>query len=99
MDYVKVRWLHQHASEPILLLSELDAERYEVRKVEVFADGHMGFASDHQTSGHTVLGERPVPPAADIAADPEFVVEGLDGREFEMAWRAAITGSRWKLQA
>ena len=87
MDYVKVRWLHQHASEPILLLSELDAERYEVRKVEVFADGP------------TVLGERPVPLAADIAADPEFVIEGLDGREFEMAWRAAIAGSRWKLQA
>ncbi|NKI94920.1 hypothetical protein [Rhizobacter sp. SG703] len=50
-------------------------------------------------SGHTVLGERPVPPAADIAADPEFVVEGLDGRESETVWRAAITGSRWKLQA
>ena len=37
--------------------------------------------------------------AVQYAADPEFVIEGLDGREFEMAWRAAIAGSRWKLQA
>ncbi len=44
MKYIKVKWLHSHPDEPVLLYSELDKDRWETRKVEVFADGRIGFA-------------------------------------------------------
>jgi hypothetical protein len=96
MDYLKVRWIHASSNDPVLLMSELDANRYEVRKVEVFADGRLGFASADGGSEETVLGEKPVPAASDIAADHQFIAETLDAEEFEKAWRAAVSGSRWQ---
>ncbi|WP_420714779.1 DUF6881 domain-containing protein [Roseateles sp. SL47] len=50
-----------------------------------------------QSSNETVLGEKPVPAASDIAADPQFIVEAFDAEEFERAWLAAVSGSRWQL--
>ncbi len=32
MTYLRVGWKHQHPDEPVILYSELDAERWEVRK-------------------------------------------------------------------
>jgi hypothetical protein len=99
MNYLKVRWLHAHAADPVLLFSELDVDRYESRKIEVFADGRMGFAGEEGARAGTILGEQPVPPVSEIVADPQFVVEPVDEREFEAAWRTAIAGARWQLHA
>lgn len=96
MDYLMVRWIHASPNDPVLLMSELDADRYEVRKVEVFAGGRLGYASADQSSDETVLGEKPIPAASDIAADPQFVVQKLGAQEFERAWLAAVSGSRWQ---
>lgn len=93
MDYLKVRWIHENPHDPVLLMSELDADRYEIRKVEVFADGRLGFASADQSSSETILGEKPVPGASDIAADPQFIVETIDAEEFECEWLAAVSNS------
>lgn len=96
MKYLKVRWIHQRTSDPVLLLSELDSDRYEVRKIEIFSDGRMGFAGMDRSSDETVLGEKPIPAASEIAGDSQFVVQDLSAREFEDAWNAALSGSRWK---
>jgi hypothetical protein len=96
MDYLKVRWIHENRNDPVILLSELDADRYEVRKVEVFADGRLGFADADRSSDGTELGEKPVPAASHIAADHQFIVETFDAEGFERAWLAAVSGSRWK---
>lgn len=96
MDYLKVHWIHSNPNEPVLLMSELDADRYETRKVEVFADGRLEFAGAGHSSGETVLGEKPVPATADIAADHQFIVETLDVEGFEAAWLAATSGSTWQ---
>jgi hypothetical protein len=91
MNYLKVRWIHQCPSDPTLLLSELDSDRYEVRKVEVFSDGRMGFASAEQSSEDTVLSEGPIPTELEIATDTQFVVLEAGREEFEHAWIAAIS--------
>lgn len=96
MVYLKVRWIHENNEDPVLLMSELDGDRYEVRKIEVFRDRRMGFASADRSSAETVLGDKPVPIAADIAADPQFVVQQLDAQEFEKAWLAAVAGAHWQ---
>jgi hypothetical protein len=93
MTYIRVRWLHDCPDEPIWLFSELDDLRCEVRKVEVFADGSQGFASSLESVGSTQLGEAPVPPLSEIAAEPEFEPEEISKEEFEAVW-AARSGAR-----
>lgn len=44
MQYIKVKWVHPPNEYPVMLYSELDDRRYEIRKVEVFADGRMQYA-------------------------------------------------------
>ncbi len=64
--HIKVAWLHELVDEPVMPYSELDNERYETRKVEVFDDGHMEWADLSRESGTTGLGEVPVPDLAEI---------------------------------
>ena len=87
-SYLRVRWLHDQRDEPVELWSELDAERYEIRKVEFWLDGRVGFASLEQSSGSTMLGTLPIPALSEIAADPEFAPEQISKREFENCWQA-----------
>ena len=94
MNYLKIRWIHENKNNPVLLLDELDDDRYEVSKIEVFPDGRLGFASSDQSSDETVLGEKPVPLAADISSDPQFVLEISSPEEFEKIWKLAIVGAR-----
>lgn len=91
MTYFKVRWLHQFETEPIILLSELDGNRLEVRKIEIFRDGRLGYASENIHSEGTMLGELPIPPAEEITNDPQFVIENLTKAEFETAWENATS--------
>lgn len=86
MRYIRVEWRHLSAEYPVVLYSELDAERYEVRKVEVFADGRYGYASAAETAGDTRLGVEPVALLEQIAADPEFVPREITREEFERVW-------------
>ena len=84
--YLRVRWLHDHAAEPVLLLSELDDDRWEVRKIEVFRDGTQGYASASEGDGRSLLGKLPVPSLEEIGADPEFEPVSINASEFEAAW-------------
>jgi hypothetical protein len=44
VTYIAVQWLHSNRNEPVELYAELDADRNEVREVEVFDDGRAQFA-------------------------------------------------------
>ena len=89
MEHLKVRWIHDDPNSPVILMSELDDARYETRKVEIYGNGHMDFAGEDGQSGTTRLGEVAVPPAGEIAADPEFQIQPLSAGEFEDAWHLA----------
>ena len=87
MQYVFVRWLHDDASDPILLYSELGDDRFETRKVEIFIDGRIGLADDDFEHGGTSLGDQPIPELEEIAADPEdFQPQEIRRVEFEAIW-------------
>ena len=89
MKYVKVRWIHTSPDEPVMLYSELNEELWELRKVEVYADGRADFADREGRSGSTKLGIEPLPPLEEIAADPEFEPVVISAEEFEAAWESA----------
>ncbi|REG50447.1 hypothetical protein B0G80_6879 [Paraburkholderia sp. BL6669N2] len=39
--FIDVAWTHGFETEPIRLVSQLDNERYEIRKLEFFRDGRV----------------------------------------------------------
>lgn len=89
VKYIKVRWLHSTATDPVLMYSELDADRYGVRKVEVFVDGRTTYADRASKTGPTFLGDFPVPEVAEIASDPQFEPEEIDEKVFSSVWDKA----------
>jgi hypothetical protein len=97
MNYIRVQWLHEFQNYPVWLISELDDDRWEIRKVEVFADGSKGHAMNGEESGRTRLGLIPVPPINEIAADPEFLPEQITKEQFEAVWNARFEPEAPKL--
>jgi len=89
MAYLKVKWIHTFSDEPVLLYSELDRERWEVRKVEVFPSGRMGYAGPGCAVGGTNLSKEPLPPFEQIADDPEFEPSVISKSEFDEIWARA----------
>ncbi|MGL3209686.1 DUF6881 domain-containing protein [Bradyrhizobium sp. BR 1433] len=89
MIYLKVKWKHSFSDEPVLLYSELDRERWEVRKVEIFRSGRMGYAGPGSADGGTDLGVEPLPSFEEIAGDPDFEPEIISKAEFDKVWAKA----------
>ena len=71
---------------PLRLVSELDHQRNEVRKLEFFPSGLVGFASTSGSAHGTELGEAPVPPLSQINNDPQFAGIAIDSAAFEALW-------------
>ena len=86
MNYIKVIWKHSDSQYPSLLYSQLDENRWETRKVEIYADGRRDFASSSESSGDTRLGIEPVPLLEEIAGDPAFEPFEIEAAEFEQIW-------------
>ncbi len=91
MKYIKVQWKHDFEDEPVTLFCELGPDRYETRKIEVFRDGSMGFASEGQ-SYRSRLGTCPVPSLQEIANDEygEFEPVETTLEEFVTIWEQAL---------
>lgn len=87
MTYIRVKWNHKHENEPVVLYSELDEGRMEVRKVEMFRDGRVGRAGVDASVDETRLGEEPIPSLEDIAKDPQFEPEEIAREGFELIWK------------
>lgn len=86
MQYLKVKWIHTFSDEPVWLYSELDDDRWETRKVEVYSNGTIGFADSVESLGTTMLSVEPLPTIEAIASDPEFLPEEISWNEFEEVW-------------
>jgi hypothetical protein len=86
MKYIRCNWIHSDPNDPVVMYSELDDANWETRKVDVFADGHCGFASETESFGNTFLGLEPVPPFDEINRDPQFELVEIQHSEFEQIW-------------
>lgn len=72
MHYIKITGKHDHTDEPVLVYSELDEARMEVRKVEILRNRRPGYASEADSRGETSLGELPVAPDSAEVSKEEF---------------------------
>lgn len=91
--FIRVRWIHESSNEPVELWSELDDQRFEVRKVEIFRDGRIGYADRAKTIGGAMLGTVPVPQLNEIATDSAFKPEEISQEAFEAQWTAVLPQS------
>ena len=66
MEYIDIQWIQESHDHPFRLVSELDTQRYEIRKLEFFSGGRVGFASSAGRSPNTNLGSDPVPSLDEI---------------------------------
>jgi hypothetical protein len=91
-NYFVATWRHAFPDDPVTIYTELDDDRLETRKVEVFRDGSVGWA-DTTAESRSRLSESPVPTVSEIAADPQFSPREIPVEEFEEAWRRAQTAT------
>jgi hypothetical protein len=89
MKYVRVVWHHDIPEEPVELLSEIDEEGWEVRKVEVFRDGRRDWASEAESTGSSMLSETKFPDLEYIASQSEFSPSVISQGDFEEEWNRA----------
>lgn len=87
---IDVVWKHDFEAEPVRLLSVLDSDRYEIRKLEFFRDGRVGFADGERTASGTQLGLLPVPVLTAINADPQFQARETTMEEFNTLWSCHV---------
>lgn len=86
MEYLKVEWKHNYHDEPILIYSEIDDRRNELRKVEIYRDGRIGYADKNDEYLDAGLSEKPLPTLEEIAYDKQFKPELIYKEDFEMVW-------------
>jgi uncharacterized protein DUF6881 len=89
MRYSRLLWSHSFLKEPVEVYSEHDESGWERRKVEVFRDGSLGFASQTDTAGGTKLSLIPCPPDEEVTSDAQFKVSEISEEEFERIWNGA----------
>ena len=85
VSYYRVEWRHEDDEYPVVLYSALDKDRWEVRKVDVWANG-VGVTSDSvnaQDFQSIFLGAVPTPSLDEINSDPQFVGTEITAAEFD----------------
>lgn len=92
LRHLRTEWHHDprydHTHDPTLLFHEVRGGE-ELRKVEVWPDGSMGFADETQEVGGTYRSQGDIPTADEINEDPAFTAGYVSAAEFERVWRRA----------
>ncbi len=90
-EYMEVYWIHQSEDEPVWLYSELDTQRLEKRKIDIYKDESFGIAGAGMEFGGTILSAEAVPNIEDINKDKEFIAKPISREKFEELWNHYTT--------
>lgn len=88
MRYWKIDTRAATGTESRHVVVEIDANGYEVRKVEYFADGRKGLAGGIISTLRTQLSETPAEPLTDLAQGPGVALETISPQAFQAEWLA-----------
>jgi hypothetical protein len=86
-SYIHSTWRSAPPDSPHEFYSELDPQRFETRKIEIFADGRVGYASAAGTTQDTRLSIEPLPTVSEIRAQGEFEINEITKSDFDAAWK------------
>lgn len=59
MKYVKIHWIHDFKDDPEFIYSEIDETGHEVKKIEIFKNGHYIIYSEMINSDRLAEGKYP----------------------------------------
>lgn len=91
MKYIKVIWKHEFTDEPVELYSELDDWNNEIRKVEVYRNGEVGYATLDLSYSNTFLSKYELPDIIEINQDKQFCATSISKDDFEIIWDNATS--------
>ena len=95
MSFMLVKWIHDFPDEPVLLYCEIDEQRRELRKVDMFRDGTASYADRDRRTGSTRLSADPVPSLTELSRQKEFQPQEISAKEFEDVWRWALSSGKY----
>lgn len=90
------KWHHDSPQDPIVLCEELDDERYDTRRLRIFADGRCEYYGSRRPGGSLEAATHPVPELKEIDAEEEFDLLAVSANQFESLWKAAIADDNAK---
>jgi len=90
MKYVHIQWVHDQPDAPTDIYAELDDNRMEVRKVEMFNDGSIGYALEGVSTQSTSLRPSPLPYVSQLNQDPKAMARDMDWHEFDDLWEKHV---------
>lgn len=86
MTYEKLMWKSAADDYPVVTYSEIDDERWEVRKVEIFRNKPPGYADANECRGSIGLSDVQM---RKTVSHPELTLLKITKEEFEEAWAKA----------
>ena len=90
LRYIDVHWKHESNAYPIRLVSEVGTDNFEIRKLEFFSNGTVGYATEMHNSKATELGIDIVPNIEEINSDPIFTGKVISKLEFDKLWNKYV---------
>lgn len=87
---MKILWFHDSSDDPFMIYSELDVNRYEVRKIEFFKSGNCLYATQDKETEFCFLGELPIPEIEEINHDKQFYAVEISKEEFNSEWEEVV---------
>lgn len=87
MDYWRTLWRHDDPDEPTEFLSEVGADLYEVRRVDIYRDGRLVFTDEIFSSGTTELSDQRMDRGEDLSEEVDVL--RISKNEFENIWLRA----------
>jgi len=92
MKYLKVRWLHNIKEDPVIFYYELDNFDNEIKKIEIYVDGSVGYADDKFQLNGSIISECKISTFDEIAKQKEFIPENITKEEFYQIYQERVKG-------
>lgn len=97
LEYLMMDWKHDKKKYPVKIYVEIDDQRYETRKIEVFLEGKIGFAFldvefCEAEGGDTGLGDQKMPELQKLLSRNDTVLKTtiISKEDFELLWKKIV---------
>jgi hypothetical protein len=88
-SYFHAVWIDADEDAPVEDYGELDVDRWPMRWVRKYRDGHLEASSYASANWRDAMPEGEVPSILDINRDPQFSAKDISKAEFESVWNEA----------
>jgi len=92
VKYLKVSWIHNNEDYPIDFYFELDDDFNELKKIEIYKNGLVGYADKENEINGTIVSEEKIPSSDEISKQKEFILVEITKEEFYKIYIERVKG-------